>query len=211
MSTPATLPANFFEGKTGQAAPPKTLPADFDFKKGEAPKPDTSPLRGATQATGLSADKRSPGQRIWDEVRRGLASAQPGQGLKPQPTMTANAAQFAGMAGDTLAQFGVVPPAAEAAGAAERMIRGVFKPAVTKVPVVSKLLDAQGNPIVHEVEQVGESAAGRAVGLTKEGIKKVLAWINNHKVESYVMFKAAEELGLGPHKAVKMLHIASKD
>jgi len=164
------------------------------------------PQRGAAQATGLSPDTRSPAGRVWDEVKRGLTSAQAGQGLKPQPTMAANVAQFAGMAGDTMSRLGGVVPGAGAAGAIEK---AAFEPTVKMVPVVSKLLDAQGNPIVREVEEVGASAAGRAAGLTKEGIKNILKWMNNHKVESYIMFKTAEQLGLAPAKAVKMLHAAS--
>jgi hypothetical protein len=203
---PATLPANFFADKkpSGASTPPQTLPANFDFKTGAAPTPE--PMRGASEATGLSADTRSPAGRIWDEVKRGLTSAQAGQGLKPQPTMTANVAQFAGMAGDVAAQLGGAVPGAGAAGAVEK---AAFAPSVKMVPVVSKLLDAQGNPIIREVEEVGASAAGRAAGLTKEGIKNILKWMNNHKVESYVMFKTAEQLGLAPAKAVKMLHAAS--
>jgi len=159
MSTPATLPANFFEGKTGQASPPQTLPADFDFKKGEAPKPDTSPLRGAAQATGLSADTRTQAGRIWDEVKRGLTSAQPGQGLKPQPTTTANIAQFAGMTADTLAQYGIAPPAAEAAAGAERAIRGMFTPKKQVERVATGILDSHGDEIMKTVEKFGKSKA----------------------------------------------------
>src|ERR1700679_3375801 len=123
--TPATLPANFFANKKGQASPPQTLPANFDFKTGAStatPQKNepNDPMRGAAQATGLSPDTRSPVGKIWDEGKRGLTSAQAGQGMKPQPTMTANIAQFSGMAGDTLAQLGVAPEAAEAGGAAER-------------------------------------------------------------------------------------------
>jgi hypothetical protein len=156
MSTPATLPANFFEGKTG---PPQTLPADFDFKKGEAPKPDTSPLRGAAQAAGLSADTRNQAGRLWDEIKRGLTSAQPGQGLKPQPTMTANIAQFAGMTADTLAQYGIAPPAAEAGAAAERMVRGFFTPKKQVERVATGILDAHGDQIMKTVETLGKSKA----------------------------------------------------
>jgi hypothetical protein len=167
---------------------------------------DTSAQRGAAQATGLSPDTRGPIGRTWDVVKSGLTSAQPGQGLKPQPTTLGNAVQFLGMAGDVASQLGGVVPGAGTAGAIEK---AAFKPTVKMVPVVSKLLDAQGNPIVREVEQVGASAAGRAAGLTKEGIKNVLKWMNNHKVESYIMFKTAEQLGLSPHKALKVLHVAS--
>ena len=174
--------------------------------KQAAPTASADPQRGAAQATGLSPDTRTAAGRVWDEVKRGLTSAQAGQGLKPQPTMTANIAQFAGMAGDTLAQYGAAVPGANAAGSVEKAL---FKPTVKMVPVVSKLLDAQGNPIVTEVEQVGASAAGRAAGLTKEGVKNILKWMNNHKVESYLMFKTAEQLGLAPGKALKMLHVAS--
>jgi hypothetical protein len=183
------------------------ITAKYPQYKSQIKQTTPDPVRGATQATGLSADTRSSVGRVWDEVKRGLTSAQAGQGLKPQPTMTANVAQFAGMAGDVAAQLGGAVPGA---GAASSIEKAAFEPTVKMVPVVSKLLDAQGNPIVREVEEIGASAAGRAAGLTKEGIKNILKWMNNHKVESYVMFKTAEQLGLAPEKAVKMLHVASK-
>ena len=186
MGTPATLPANFFEGKTGtgQATPPKTLPANFDFKKGAAPPADTRAERGAEQATGLRAAKPMSVAEMADTPF-----------VKDMLAKNVGAGEFgAGM----LAGAPIV-----------KGIAGLFKPTTSVVPVVSKLLDAQGNPAVREVEEVGASAAGRAAGLTKEGIKNILKWMNNHKVESYVMFKTAEQLGLAPAKAVKMLHVAS--
>jgi hypothetical protein len=113
------------------------------------------PLRGASQATGLSADTRGPFRRTWDEIQRGLTSAQPGQGLKPQPTMTANAAQFAGMAADTLAQYGVAPPAAEAAGALENMIPSTQRAAKN----FQELKGTIGNHTVNMTDRLSNSLA----------------------------------------------------
>jgi len=71
---------------------------------------------GASQITGISADTRGPFRRLWeDQIRPGLTSAQPGEGLKPQPTALGSAAQFAGMAG-TVAS-GLMGPTEGAAGA----------------------------------------------------------------------------------------------
>jgi hypothetical protein len=194
MGTPATLPANFFEGKTGQASPPQTLPANFDFKTGAAPAPpNNDPTRGAAQATGLSPDTRSSAGKMWDEIKRGLTSAQAGQGLKPQPTVLANAAQFAGMAGDTLAQFGVAPPAAEAASAAERTVGKLFKPTSSMVPTTSNLLGPTGKPLIKMVEQEGPSVASKAVDkLNKTSLVKLV----KKAVAAYGGYEAAKKLGL---------------
>lgn len=180
MSTPATLPSNFFADKkpSGASAPPQTLPANFDFKTGAAPAaaapPATDVTSGAAQATGLSADTRSPVGRIWDEVKRGLTSAQAGQGLKPQPTITANAAQFLGMAGDTLSQLGVAPEAAEAGGAVERMLSSKVDP----LAKINKLLGVGARDIrVGNVpESLSEFASNPARGVVKAGLdEKALA------------------------------------
>jgi hypothetical protein len=158
-----------------------------------SPKPSNDPMRGATQATGLGPDTRSSVGKIWDEVKRGLTSAQAGQGLKPQPTMTANAAQFAGMAGDTLAQFGVAPPAAEAAGAAERTIGKLFKPTSTMVPETSNLLGPTGKPLIRMVEQEGPSAANKAVEkLNKTALMKLV----KKAIGVYGTYEAAKKLGV---------------
>jgi hypothetical protein len=184
MSTPATLPANFFEDKKGQASPPKTLPANFDFKKGAAA-PALDAQRGAAQATGIG---RAP---------TGLESMLQSKEVQDIRKGNVEAGKFgAGMlAGTSLT----------------KMIGTALQPTTKMVPVASKLFDAQGNPIVREVEQVGQSAAGRAVGLTKEGIRNILKWINTNPGKSFMLYKAAEELGFGPHKALKMLHVASKE
>ena len=178
MSTPATLPANFFEKKTGSAGPPKTLPANFDFKTGKVStiqqeSPD-DPTRGAAQATGLGPDTRSPVGRIWDEVKRGLTSAQSGQGLKPQPTAAANIAQFVGMAGDTLSQLGTAPEAAEAGGAVERALTSKVDP----LAKVNKILGvgAREVRVGSMPESLSEFASNPARGVVKAGLdEKALA------------------------------------
>ncbi len=86
------------------------------------PSADTSPLRGASQATGLSADTRGPFRKAWDEIKGGLTAAQPGGGLTPQPTTLGNAAEFAGMAGSTIANLAVPTEGANAAGATSAAI-----------------------------------------------------------------------------------------
>jgi hypothetical protein len=85
----------------------------------------TDPLRGAAEATGLSADTRGPFRKAWDEIKRGLTSAQYGEGLKPQPTTLANAAQFVGMGADTLSKLGWAPEAAIGASAVNPSYLGI--------------------------------------------------------------------------------------
>jgi hypothetical protein len=204
MSTPATLPANFFEGKTGQASPPKTLPANFDFKAGSSPEQQASdPQRGASQATGLSVDTRSPAGKVWDEIKRGLTSAQAGEGLKPQPTMIANAAQFAGMAGDTLSQLAVAPEGAAASGAVEKL----FKPTTTTVPELSKLVGPTGKPLYKMVEQEGPSVAKKTSQALMKSVKAVPTWMKENPVKAVLIEAAAHELGVDPiqlaHKLLK--------
>lgn len=150
---------------------------------------DTSAQRGAAQATGLRPANNLTGKEGMTAALQNPVIKDLGQGAKA-----------AGAAAE-----------AEGTKAIAGLIGKAFKPAVKMVPVVSKLLDAQGNPIVREVEEVGKSAAGRAVGLTKEGVKNILKWMNANQLPTYLLFKTAEELGLAPHKALKMLHVASKE
>lgn len=203
--TPQTLPANFFEKNQGQASPPQTLPANFDFKAGIAPFPQgADPTRGASQATGLGPDTRSPVGKIWDEVKRGLTSAQAGQGLKPQPTMTANVAQFAGMAGDTLSQLAVAP---EGAAAGSATIGKLFKPTTTTVPELSKLVGPTGKPLYRMVEQEGPSVAKKASQAALKSVKAVPTWMKENPVKAVLIEAAAHELGVDPiqlaHKLLK--------
>jgi len=188
MSTPATLPANFFADKkpSGASAPPQTLPANFDFKTGPAPTPD--PMRGATQATGLRAQPQG---------QAGLAEFLDSPRGKEMRKGSVDAARF----GANMLGIGTL------AGAA----KGLFKPTVSMVPEVSKLLDAGGKPFVNMIEKEGASAAGKAAGLTKEAIKKILTWVNKNPTQSYLIYKGLEEFGIAPHKVMKMLHVAAKD
>jgi hypothetical protein len=188
MGTPAKLPANFFESKTAQASPPKTLPANFDFKKGAAPVPETNIEKGASQATGLRAQPQG---------QAGLNEFLDSPFGKEMRKANADAAGF----GANMLGIG------ELAGAG----KALFKPTVSMVPEVSKLLDASGKPFVNMIEKEGASAAGKAVGLTKQAIGKILTWVNKNPVQSYAIYKGLEELGIAPHKVVKMLHVAAKE
>jgi hypothetical protein len=89
--------------------------------------------------------------------------------------------------------------------------KALFKPSVSMVPEVSKLLGPDGKPIVNMIEKEGASAAGKAAGLTKEAVKKILTWANKNPTQSYLIYKGLEELGIAPHKAMKMLHVVAKD
>jgi hypothetical protein len=181
---PKTLPANFFENKTGQASPPKTLPANFDFKKGAAPAaalPDTSAERGAAQATGLRAQQRG------DDVLSAFLASPKGKAME-QSNIDA-------------AKFG-----ADALGAQKilGMVSGAFKPVVSKVPVPSGLFDAEGRPLMHEVEKLGRSAVGK-------GVDTVSKWIDANPKKAFLIFEMAKELALSPDKAMKMVHVIGKD
>jgi hypothetical protein len=186
MGAPATLPANFFEGKTGQATPPKTLPANFDFKKGAAPTPDTSAERGAAQATGLRAAKPMSVAEMADTPF-----------VKDMLAKNVGAGEFgAGMLAGAPIMKGIA---------------GLFKPTTSMVPEVSKLLGPSGKPLINMIEKQGPSAAGKAAGLTKEAVKKILTWANKNPTQSYLIYKGLEGLGIAPHKVAKMLHVVAKD
>lgn len=152
------------------------------------------PQRGAAQATGLSPDTRSTAARMWDEVKRGLTSAQAGQGLKPQPTMIANAAQFVGMAGDTLSQLGVAPEAAEAGGAVERLLT---PRKVDPLAKMNKLLGVGAREVrVGSVpESLSEFASNPGRGVVKAGLdEKALAKMDPLQ-RNKVVTEARNEVG----------------
>lgn len=127
----------------------------FDMSKAQPISSAADPLAGASQATGMGADTRGPFRKAWDEIRRGLTSAQEGEGLKPQPTLLASAAQFAGMAGNTVAQYGVAPPAAEAAAAIEKAIPSAERAGQN----FQELKGAIGNHSVHMTDRLANSLA----------------------------------------------------
>ena|ERR1700722_3026755 len=183
--TPATLPANFFANKTGQASPPQTLPANFDFKKGaaaEAPKPDTSAERGAAQATGLRAQQPPPPL----DLNKLLDSSWG----KERQQANVDAAEFGAGALMSKELYG--------------MIGKAFKPSVTKVAVPTRFFDSQGQPIMHEIEKVGKSAVGK-------GVDAVSGWIKENPIKSYMIFELAKQLALSPEKAMKMVHVIGKE
>src|SRR5258708_4637143 len=126
----------------------------FDMSKAQPITAEADPLRGAAQATGIGADTRGPFRQAWDEIKRGLASAQEGQGLKPQPTTLANAAQFAGMAGSTLAQLG--PSGASASASA---LEEAIPSAERAGKSFEELKGVLGNHTVHMTDRLANSLA----------------------------------------------------
>ena len=120
---------------------------------------------------------------------------------------TANAAQFAGMAGDTIAQLGAGPKAAGYAGAAEGAVRGAFAPTKTMVPELSNLLGPTGKPFFKMVEQEGPSAAQKTAQAVVKSIKAVPAWMKANPVKAIGVEAVAHELGVDPiqlaHKLLK--------
>jgi len=107
--------------------------------------------------------------------------------------MTANLAQFAGMAGDTIAQLGVGPEGAAAAGAGERAVGKVFAPTKTMMPEVSNLLGPTGKPLIKMVEHEGPSAASKAVEkLNKTALVKLVRKL----ATAYGGYEAAKKFGV---------------
>lgn len=96
-------------------------------------------------------------------------------------------------------------------GALAGAAKGLFKPSVSMIPEASKLLGPDGKPIINMIEKEGLSAAGKAAGLTKDAIGKILTWVNKNPAQSYVIYKGLEELGIAPHKVAKVLHVVAKD
>jgi hypothetical protein len=183
MATPATLPANFFEKQKGQTAAPKTLPANFDFKAGkvpETPKPDTSAERGAAQATGLRPQQKG------DDVLSAFLASPKGKAMEQS---NLDAAKFGAGALGTQKILG--------------MIGGAFKPTTTKIPVPSGLFDAEGKPLMHEVEKLGKSAVGKGVDVASK-------WINDNPKKAFLIFELAKELAISPKKAMEMVHVIGK-
>lgn len=125
--------------------------------KSSAPLPENDPLAGAAQATGIGPDTRGPFRKAWDEIKRGLGAAQEGQGLKPQPTMLANAAEGVGMIGDTLSKFAVAPEAATAATAVENAMPAARSARASQA--FEELKGAIGNHTVHMTDRLANSLA----------------------------------------------------
>jgi hypothetical protein len=182
----ATLPANFFANKKGPEpkTAPQTLPANFDFKTGAAP-PAAPPPKADAQAAAAQATGLRPQGKGDDVLSAFMASPQ----QKAMEKANVDAAEFG----------------ASALGAQKilGMMGGAFKPTVTKVPVPSGLFDADGAPIMHEVEKLGKSAVGK-------GAQAVSDWIKNNPKKSFLIFEFAKELALSPEKAMKMVHVIGK-
>lgn len=115
----------------------------------------TDPLLGAAQATGIGPDTRGPFRKVWDEVKRGLTAAQPGEGLKPQPTTLASAAQYAGMVGTVASQLMPAPEAAAGSGAIERALPSTERAG----KVFQELKGAIGDHSVHMTDRLANALA----------------------------------------------------
>lgn len=139
------------------------LPPGATLVSSGAPQaPDANdPLRGASEATGMGADTRGPFRKAWDEIKRGLTAAQEGQGLKPQPTVLANAAEGVGMIGSTLSQFGAVPEAAAGGRVAQNLVEKVLPStrAAKAGKVFEELKGAIGNHTVDMTDRLSNSMA----------------------------------------------------
>jgi hypothetical protein len=85
--------------------------------------------------------------------------------------------------------------------------KAFVKPSVTMVPETSKLLDAEGKPIVRYVEQAGKSAAQKAGQAVIKGVKSVPAWLKANPIKALAIEGIAHELGVDPiqlaHKVLK--------
>lgn len=105
-----------------------------------------------SKATGISA---GPGmlERAWNEVKAGLAAAQPGAGLPRQSTVLGNAAETAGMLGTEIGQLGVGPGMAEGVSAVERAIPSAERAGKT----FQELKGAIGNHTVAMTDRLSNS------------------------------------------------------
>lgn len=63
-----------------------------------------NPMNALSKAETIGAGPGWLGQK-WNEIKAGLTAAQPGGGLKPQPTVLGNAAEGAGMLGSLISQY----------------------------------------------------------------------------------------------------------
>jgi hypothetical protein len=94
-----------------------------------------------------------------------------------------------------------------AGGEALKAGKAFLKPSVKMVPEASKILDAEGKPIIKYVEQAGKSAAQRATQGVVTGAKNVAAWMKANPIKAVAIEGIARELGVDPiqlaHKVIK--------
>lgn len=142
------------------------------------------PLRGAAQATGMQAQPK--GQAGLEDFIKSPQFKEIQQG-------SVDAAKFGGemLAGGELLRVG----------------KAFMKPAVSMIPETSKILDAEGRPIVRYVEEAGKSAAQKASQAVIKGVKAIPAWMKANPVKAIAIEGIAHEIGVDPiqlaHKILK--------
>lgn len=91
-------------------------------------------------------------------------------------------------------------------GAGE-VLSAVTKPGMIIRTVPSPILDETGAPIMKTVLEQGPSAVGKAVDAARFTASSAGKWMSANPMKTYLLMQAANELGLGPHKLMKLLHI----
>lgn len=177
MSTPATLPANFFESKTGQASPPKTLPANFDFTKQASPesqRPDaTKQAQAAMPKMPMSVAEMTDTPYVKDMMKSNVDAAGFGADM---------------LAGGELLKAG----------------KSLFAPTtITKAgPLVPGGRDvATGRMLPWIKSQItgeGPSLAKQGVSKVVSGAKDVSTWLKANPVKAVAIEGIAHELGVDP-------------
>jgi hypothetical protein len=157
----------------GYQASPKT-----QFEKDRAPKPV-----GPNSPWYMQDDGQKPGEPF--NIGKYLDSAQ-GKAMEKANVDTAKFGADAMMGTQLMGLIGKA-----------------FAPTVTKIPVPSGLFDAEGRPLMHEVEKLGKSAVGK-------GVKVATDWIDANPKKAFLIFELARELSLSPDKAMKMIHVIGK-
>ena len=152
--------------------------------KQAAPAAPPDPLRGASQATTLRAQPQ--GQAGLNE----FLDSPRGQEMRKS---NVDAGQFGAemlLGGEAL-----------------KAGRALFKPTTSMVSETSKLLDAEGKPIVRMIEKEGASAAQKAGQAVVKGIKSVPAWMKANPYKALAVEAVAREMGVDPvqlaHKMLK--------
>lgn len=196
MSTPATLPANFFESKKGSSGPPQTLPANFDFKKGAVPSAEDQRPDATAQAQAVI--KNAPMNPSYSALAVGNSPSGADPHNPGNPNLNAVPQNLRQAITSSLAkkQAGIL--AGEGLGVAGGAVIGkLTAPTLLTESVATGLFGPDGQEIVREGIKYGPSAIQKAAA--NPAAKKILQWVGSGVLGTATLgggWKALKALGI---------------